>query len=89
MDLKILLALSGKEGVLTHLELGEAVFGDDPSGGPDRWADMLKIRVHELRKALTPFPLRIETWWGVGYSLVDDSPRVTGDHSVVDLPITI
>ncbi len=60
----------------TYQYLITALYGDDPTGGPDNPDNTIKVQVTRMRKHLAPMGVKVETLWGEGYFIDDKSKAV-------------
>lgn len=68
---RIALSLAGNFGhVVAMATLIDAVYGDDPEGGPLTADVIIKVMLVRLRRRLAPFGLAVNNVYGVGYRLV-------------------
>lgn len=71
MQWQILGILRRREGALiTYEAMIDALWGDDPDGGPDDATGRLRVHICNLRKALAGGDRRIVTLWKTGVRLV-------------------
>lgn len=67
---RLLGVLSRREGALVTYENAiDALWGDDPNGGPDNASGRLRVHICNLRKALAGSDRRIVTLWKTGMRL--------------------
>lgn len=55
---------------VTTGEIVDALYGDDPEGGPEDTRGCIEKFLCDARRKLAPMGCRIETNWGRGYRLV-------------------
>jgi two-component system, cell cycle response regulator CtrA len=65
--------LAAARRVHSRESLWTILYGDDPEGGPE--ANLISVMVYKLRSKLRPFGIAIETQWGNGYCLTEESRR--------------
>lgn|GEM_PF-1322802 len=75
-------ALADRFGTFVSMQhLADVVYGDDPNGGPDEAAGVLRQFIHQERPKLRKHGLAIEAHGpNVGYRMIwaDDAPAETG-----------
>ncbi len=54
--------------------LADAVWADDPNGGPLYAAGVLKVQIHHMRRRLSDTPYLIDSKWGLGYRCREKAP---------------
>jgi DNA-binding response OmpR family regulator len=62
-------------GEATRSQIMEAVYGDDPDGGPLTAEKCIKVHMVKLRRALAP-GLRLHNRYQIGWSIVADRQEV-------------
>ena len=66
----LLRVLSRRPGrLVTHEALVDAVYGDDPGGGPDRARQCIAHFARALKPALAAGGMEVRSVWGQGYVL--------------------
>lgn len=60
---------------IPHDVLIDAVWSDDPTGGPVHAMDCLRVHISGMRRALAGTPYRVERVFGVGYRLIIEDGR--------------
>ncbi len=77
----LLNALLGRERLLTYRALAEALWGDDPDGGPLNARGDIRAALAKARRKIgaAAMPWEIENCYGVGYRLRYREP-VPGAH---------
>ncbi|PSJ60766.1 winged helix-turn-helix domain-containing protein [Pseudaminobacter soli (ex Li et al. 2025)] len=67
---EILRAIVGAKGrTVTHDHILDALYRDDPDGGPEYARTIVTVFISQLRKKLAGTGIDIMTVWGVGYRL--------------------
>lgn len=64
-----LLALASTRAHISKAELIDALYGDDPDGGPDFADSVVKVHICRLRRKLAPYGWKIDTEYNRGYAL--------------------
>lgn len=60
-------------GLGTHEMLMEAIYPNDPTGGPVTWYRGIQVAMVRLRRKMAPHNIEIKTRSGIGYEVVDRS----------------
>jgi hypothetical protein len=69
-QMRILAALHGVyPGAMHKSRIIDAMYGDDPDGGPDRADDCLRTTIAHMRLPLRTIGVRVLTDWAYGYRL--------------------
>ena len=70
LSVRVLAALSGAyPGVMRRHRLIDAIYGDDPYGGPDTAGQVLAVVISNMRPPLRAIGVHICNAWGEGYRL--------------------
>jgi two-component system, cell cycle response regulator CtrA len=67
---QVLCSLMGRE-VCTKAYVHTMLYSTDPDGGAEIM--IVNVFICKMRKKLTPYGIKIETRWGIGYSLSQES----------------